>query len=108
MLAIFALLPLLVLANAAPTTRQEKQQFISVKIKASRDDRCLSLGPQSREGAPVISASCEAALVWTLNRGDGKIFSGDGTLDLVIDFGEDTQNGGTLMIQKQNGSNGQK
>lgn len=87
MLALLALLPLLLTAEAAPTKR-----FNRVQIVSGRDGKCLGAAPKTYVGAPVQSVDCVNtawATYWDINPGSGSvILSGS---DLALDAGEWTE-----------------
>lgn len=84
MLALLALLPLLLTAEAAPTKR-----FNRVQIVSGRDGKCLGAATKPYVGAPVASVDCVNtgyATYWDINPGSGSVIL-SGT-DLALDAGE--------------------
>lgn len=94
MLALLALLPLLLTAEAAPTKR-----FNRVQIVSGRDGKCLGAATKPYVGAPVASVDCVNtgyATYWDINPGSGSVIL-SGT-DLALDAGSTPGNNGALKV----------
>jgi hypothetical protein len=95
---LLALLPLVALTNASPTSLQKR--YTQVKIRAGRDGLCLTAAPKTGIGSQVFSTNCANALTWTINPGSGSVLLGDGSGSppLALDAGENPGNNGALKV----------
>ena len=94
--ALFALLPFLGSALAAPLNKRDTGVF----IYSGRDNKCLSLpaGQSAGDGTPVVSADCNGPGVskCDINRGSGRVVL-SGT-NYALDIGLSPGNNGALKV----------
>jgi hypothetical protein len=99
MLAILlALLPVLLVTGASPTSRQlQQQQYTDVKIQSGRSGLCLTPAPKTGPSSPARLDNCAVAQTWSIIRdAPGPLTAGD----LVLDAGDHVANGGSLTMEE--------